>query len=215
MPVGRSDEAARVETLIVKTPLILASASRARAVLLRDAGIVAETRPADVDEAIIKQRSRRMGLSAADVARTLAMEKAITISRQAPTAMVIGADQMLECEGRWLDKATALEAVGDQLRFLRGKTHQLVSAVAVAHDKAILWTTLEQADLTMRSFSEGFLDRYLAGSAADAVGTVGGYRLEGAGSQLFSVINGDYFTILGLPLLPLLAYLREAGVIET
>ncbi len=195
--------------------IILASASESRAALLRDAGIVAEIHPAGVDESRTKDVGRREGWPIEAVARDLACEKATLVSRSAGAAWVIGADQMLECDGQWLDKAPTLEIARGQLLFLRGRTHRLVSAVAVVRRGIPEWTMVAEARLTMRIFSEDFLDHYLASCDSSTLGTVGGYRLEGRGCQLFSAIEGDYFTILGLPMLPLLAYLREAGALDT
>lgn len=198
----------------MSAPIILASASPSRARLLRDAGIAADVRPPHLDETQLKERGRREGWPVEAVARALACEKATLVSRDVGAAWVIGADQMLECDGRWLDKSLTLEAARAQLCFLRGRRHRLVSAVAVVRHGIPQWTAVVEANLTMRSFSDDFLDRYLATCGAATLGTVGGYRLEGNGCQLFSAIEGDYFSILGLPLLPLLAYLRDARAID-
>ena len=194
-------------------PLVLASGSQARAALLRAAGLVCEIVPAGVDEAEFKAAARAAGAGADEVASSLAELKALRRSRQSPDALVIAADQMLSCDGRWFDKPEGSAAARQQLLALRGRTHELHSAVCVGRGGSIAWRHRERARLTMRDFSDAFLDAYLA-AAGDAVAdSVGGYQLEGLGAQLFAAIEGDYFAILGLPLLPLLAFLRQHGVL--
>lgn len=193
--------------------LVLASASASRLAVLRQAGLTVVQDPAGVDEDMVKQSLRAEDADAAHVAGALADLKAQQVSRRHAGAFVVGADQMLECNGVWYDKPADADHARAHLMALRGKTHQLVTAVAVLRDGARLWSHVEQAHLAMRPFSDTFLDSYL-----DAVGdavcrSVGAYQLEGMGAQLFSRIDGDYFSILGLPLLPLLNFLRGHGIV--
>lgn len=196
-------------------PVILASASPSRAAVLRQAGLSAPAEPAQVDEAEVKAALRAEGASVQDVATALAELKAQKVSRRRPGAFVIGADQMLDCDGDWLDKPADLAQAAAHLRLLSAKTHRLVSAVCVVSDGTRLWHHVGMASLTMRPLSEAFIADYLAAVGADALTSVGAYRLEGPGAQLFARIEGDYFTVLGLPLLPLLDFMRNHGVIAT
>jgi septum formation protein len=196
-------------------PLVLASQSAARRALLAAAGIAAAVDPADIDEGAIKSAHRAQGKSADDCALALAEAKAAHVSPRHPAQLVIGADQILECGSEWLDKPTDLAAARGQLRFLRGRTHELVAAIAVVLDGALLWHHAERARLTMRAFSDAFLDDYVAAVGERLLATVGGYALEGLGAQLFERVEGDYFAILGLPLMPLLAFLRARGAVAT
>lgn len=191
--------------------LILASASAARRRLLHDAGIVFECRPAQVDEAALKTQARRAGRTADATALHLAVAKARAV--QEAGAVVIGADQMLSCGGDWFDKPADADQAAAQLRRLRGRTHQLHSAVVCLRDGVVLWRHVEQPALTMRAFSDAFLAWYLRIEAARLAGCVGGYRLEGPGVQLFADVRGEHSAVLGLPLLPLLAALRDLGVL--
>jgi septum formation protein len=194
-------------------PVILASASPIRAALLRRAGITVTVETAAVDEAEIKAAFAAERRDAAECAAALAEAKAARVARRQPGALVIGADQMLVCDGTWFDKPEDIAAARLQLTQLRGRRHELVSAVAVLRGGECLWRHVERPSLTMRPFSDAFLDTYLATAGDALTGSVGAYRLEEAGIQLFSRIDGDYFAILGLPLLPLLAFLREHGVV--
>jgi len=189
--------------------LILASASKGRADLLRQAGLRFAQRPADIDERAVEADAALDG--AADIALLLAMAKAEKVSRSAPEAVVIGADQVMECGGRLFQKPPTIEAARDQLEILKGKTHSLHAGVAVAQDGRTRWRHQARADLTMRDFSDAFLEEYCRAEGEAMLASVGAYRIEGPGIQLFSDIRGDYFTIIGLPLLPLLGYLRECG----
>jgi septum formation protein len=153
------------------------------------------------------------GASPRQVAEALAERKALAVSRGRPE-LVIGADQTLEFEGRLYDKAETMDDARARLQALRAKPHQLHSAVVVARDGAVVWRETESATLTMRGFSDDFLEDYLATEGDAALGSVGCYRLEGMGVQLFSRIEGDYFTILGLPLIGLLELLRRQGVLR-
>lgn len=195
--------------------LILASASPARLALLRGAGLVLDAIPAPIDEDAAKESLRAEGADPVTLASALAELKAAAVSTRHPGALVIGGDQVLEIEGRMFDKPANRAAARDQLLALRGRTHRLVSAAVLTRDGARLWHAAQSVRMTMRDFSTDFLDAYLD-AAGDAVcGSVGAYRLEGIGAQLFERIEGDYFTVLGLPLLPLLEALRAQGVTRT
>lgn len=194
-------------------PLILASASRSRAELLRGAGLDFDVQPARLDEYELKAAMRADGADASDVAEALAELKTRQIARARPGALVIGADQMLECAGTWFDKPADLTQAAAHLRCLRGRAHELVTSVCVVRDDRPLWHHTARARLTMRPFSDDFITSYLDRVGPRVCDSVGAYQLEGFGAQLFSRIEGDYFTILGLPLLPLLAFLREHGAI--
>lgn len=195
--------------------LVLASSSAVRAQLLEAAGVDASVDPAMVDEARIRAESRAMGRDAGDCALLLAEAKAREVAARHPGALVLGADQMLECEGRWFDKPTDLNDARAQLQALNGRRHRLIAAAAVMRDGVVLWRTVERPLLTMRRFSEAFLDRYLAAMGKRVLITVGGYELEGLGAQLMAGVEGDYFAILGLPLLSLLAFLRDEGALAS
>jgi septum formation protein len=193
--------------------LILASASAARRRLLADAGIVAETDPADIDESAIKAECRRAGGSSADCAARLAEAKARAVAARRPGELVLGADQLLDCAGEWYDKPRDREEARDQLRRLRGRSHELVTAAAIVLGDERLWHAVERPRVTIRAFSDTFLERYLDAMGERVLKTVGGYELEGLGAQLMEKVEGDYFAILGLPLLPLLHFLRGAGAL--
>lgn len=193
--------------------LVLASQSRTRLALLRRAGMACRTERAGIDEDEIKRALRREGASAAEAAETLAELKAVKVSHRYPGALVIGADQILECAGEWFDKPADLDQARAQLSALRGRPHELATAVVVARAGARLWHHLARPRLHMRAFSDAFLDFYLAQVGRAVCESVGAYQLEGLGAQLFSQIEGDYFAILGLPLLPLLDFLRHHGVV--
>lgn len=194
--------------------LVLASKSAARAALLRSAGVVFRTDAAEIDEHAIRDHVQAAGGDAAAAATALADEKAIRVSRRHPGALVIGADQILDCGGVWYDKPADARGARDDLLALRGRAHRQVAAVCVARDGEALWRHVEAASLTMRDFSERFLDDHLAAAGDAVLASAGAYRLEALGAQLFSAIEGDYFTILGLPLLPLLGFLRRQGAIS-
>ena len=194
------------------TPVILASKSAARAQVLSAAGVVFESVGAGVDETAAKEGLLANGATPRDVAEELAGQKAVAAS-QGRAGLVIGADQTLDLDGRLFDKAETLEEARERLAMLRGRTHQLHSAVAVAQGGKVIWREAPAATLTMRDFSDSFLDTYLTRHGDALLGSVGCYRLEDDGVQLFEAIDGDYFTILGLPLMGLLGVLREHGAL--
>jgi septum formation protein len=195
--------------------LILASASTARARLLREAGVAVTIDPADLDEGAVKSARRRAGSGAPDCAMALAVAKAQAVARRHPDALVIGADQMLACDDDWFDKPADLGAAWRQLAALRGRTHSLPTAVCVCRHEAVLWRAESEPRLTMRDFGDAFLDAYLAAEGEAVLSSVGAYRLEGRGAQLFAAIEGDHFAIQGLPLIELLGFLRSVGAIPT
>lgn len=195
-------------------PLVLASKSRVRQAVLDGAGIPIEVRPADLDERTIEaneNNGRRADASA--VALLLAKKKAVAVAGEMPGRVVLGADQTLAYEGGRLSKPKDRGAAAEQLRMLRGKTHSLHSAIAIVRDGEELFSHVQVAILTMRDFSERFLQAYLDAVGDDAMRSVGAYQLEGLGSHLFAEVEGDYFTVLGLPLLPLLDFLRRSGLL--
>lgn len=194
--------------------LVLASASLSRAAMLREAGLEFEIRPARVDEDEIKRSLQAEGASPRQAAEALAELKAHRASGGDGDSFIIAADQMLACDGLWYDKPADLAQARAQLLSLRGKTHELTSAVVLARGGSVIWRHIDSAKMTMRDFSDGFLDAYLAQAGDTVLGSVGCYRLEGLGVQLFSRIQGDFFTILGMPLLPLLDVLRENKVLR-
>jgi septum formation protein len=193
--------------------LVLASASASRARLLARAGIPVLLDPAAMDEGEIKASFRAAGADASLCATALAEAKALRVAQRHEGALVIGADQMLECNGIWFDKPHDRAHARIHLQALRGRQHELVCAVCVVRDGTVLWHTVDRPRLTMRNFSDAFLDEYLAAMADDVLDSVGAYQLEGLGAQLFARIEGDYFSILGLPLLPLLDFLRGQGLL--
>ena len=192
--------------------VVLASASRSRLELLRRAGLHLRAEPARVDESEVKASLRAEQADAAAAAETLAEFKANKVSLRAPGALVIGADQILDCEGRWFDKPPDRAAAVAHLRALGGKTHALATAVCVVRDGVRIWHHREAPRLTMRPLDGVYIESYLDAAGPAVLETVGAYRLEDLGAQLFTKVSGDYFTILGLPLLPLLGFLREHGV---
>ena len=194
-------------------PVILASASAARANLLRAAGVEFVIMPAPIDETRLKNEARRAGDSAISCAVALAIAKACCISRRHPEALVIGADQILALGSEWFDKPATLAAARLQLLALCGRRHVLATAVCVARGGQPAWRATSAPEMTMRHFSEAFLDAYIAAEGEALLGSVGAYRLEGKGVQLFSGITGDHFAVLGMPLIELLDFLREQGAV--
>jgi septum formation protein len=192
-------------------PLMLASKSASRRAVLESAGIPIDIEPADVDEREIEARA---GFDdPGQVAALLAREKAKAVSAKHPGRMVLGADQTLALGKRRFSKAPNRVVAREQVAALRGNTHTLHSALAVMRGGAVLFETVDAAHLTMRKFSDAFLDSYLDAVGDKALSSVGGYQLEGMGIQLFERVEGDHFTVLGLPLLPLLGWLRQAGLL--
>lgn len=195
--------------------LILASASTIRRDILVNAGIEVAVDPAHVDEHEIKRSMAADGAGADDVALTLSRLKAQRISARHAGALVIGADQILDLQGQWFDKPVDMDHARSHLLVLRGRTHKLMTAASIFRDGEQIWHHVETPELTMRDFSDAFLDDYLNRVGRSVLSSVGAYRLEGVGAQLFSRIDGHYFTILGLPLLALLDFLRGHGVVQT
>lgn len=194
-------------------PLILASRSEGRARALAQAGIPFETRPADVDERAIEAALGAAGPD--EIAATLAREKALAVSRASSARLVVGADQVASCEGRVFGKPADSKAAAELLRFLSGRRHRLHSGVALARDGAIIFETVAHADLTMRSLGDAFLDAYLVAAGDIVTTSAGAYQIEGLGAQLFETVEGDHWTIMGLPLPPLLEALRREGALLT
>jgi septum formation protein len=195
------------------TAVVLASRSAARAALLAGAGVPFETADAGVDEAALKTALLADGSGPRDIADALAEAKAVKVSARRPGVLVIGADQTMDFEGVLFDKPETMQVARDRLRALRDKTHKLHSAVVVARDGEPIWRVVETASLTMRPFSDAYLDGYLSRVGPVLLSSVGAYQLEGEGAQLFSAVRGDYFTILGLPLFGLLDLLRRHEVL--
>ena len=185
--------------LLERERLVLASRSAARRQMLTDAGVVFGLEDAGAD----------------DLAVELASAKALAVSRRDPDAWVLGADQTLAFDGGLVSKAASLAEARIRLQAMRGKTHELHSGAALAYKGTVVWAGVETARMRMRDFSDAFLDQYLATEGEGLLACVGSYRLEGMGAQLFERVDGDYFTVLGLPLWRVLAELRRAGVIAT
>jgi len=190
-------------------PLVLASKSAIRGEILRAAGLAIEVCPADIDERTIEQGSAAR--DPGEIAALLAREKAHAVAARLPGRAVLGADQTLALGERRFSKPTDRAAAREQLKLLRGQTHQLHTAIALVRDGVILFEHRKAARLTMRAFSDRFLEHYLDAAGAAVTASVGGYQLEKTGIQLFERLDGDHFVILGLPLLPLLLHLRQAG----
>lgn len=182
--------------------------------MLKNAGVAHARDPATIDERAIRDELLKSGATAETAALALARAKAAETATRHPGALVIGADQILECGARWFEKANGADDARRTLRALQGRAHRLVSAVSVQRDAARAWEHVETADLTMRRLGDDEIERYLAEAGPEALESVGVYRLEGIGARLFTRVEGDFFTILGLPLLPLLAFLREAGALD-
>jgi septum formation protein len=197
-------------------PVVLASASETRANMLASAGIDVMTQPAAVDESEIKTSFKAAGGSPGEAAVALAELKAARVAETLPhETIVLGADQILTCDQDWFDKPTDGAVARKQLERLSGRRHELHTAVVGFRRQARVWHHLDLTRLWMRSLSSTFLDVYLMAVGGDALQSVGGYHMERLGSQLFSRIEGDHFSILGLPLLSVLAFLRDQGVVQT
>ena len=209
----REDLAVAVAPPGAAAGVVLASASAARARVLRAAGVAFAVEPAAIDEATLTASMIAEGADGATVAAALAELKARRVSKHHAGALVVGADQVLTCEGRLFAKPETLAQAGADLRALRGRSHELLSAVCVVCDDKSLWRHLSRARLEMRPFSDALLEHHLEAAGVGALASVGAYQIEGVGTQLFSRIEGDYFAILGLPLLPLLDFLRGHGIV--
>jgi septum formation protein len=191
--------------------LILASGSASRRAMLEAAGMTFEIDPPHTDEEAAKASLRTEGLKPREQADALAELKALSVSRRRG-GFVIGGDQMLAIEGQTLDKPKDRAEARAHLKQLSGKTHELISAVVVARDAAVIWRHIETPRLKMRTLSDPFIENYLDRAGDEVLASVGAYQLEGLGAQLFERVEGDYFAVLGLPLLPLLSFLREHGM---
>ncbi len=194
--------------------IVLASASVHRADLMSRAGIKFEVRPAEIDERAAEAPFANTGSIPADVARVLAEIKAVDVSGKEPGALVIGCDQILSLDDQILHKAKTMEEARRRLLTLSGKTHQLSSAVVIARDGAVIWDHVGIALMNMRKLSPQFIGRYLSAAGPSVLGSVGVYQVEGLGIQLFDSIDGDFFTIVGLPLLALVKQLRQQGLVD-
>ncbi|WP_296105790.1 Maf-like protein [uncultured Agrobacterium sp.] len=194
--------------------LILASSSASRQMLMRNAGLTFSSIPAQIDERAIDTKLEQDGAAPEVIALELAKAKAIAVSLLHPEAFVIGSDQTMSLGDRIYHKAKDMAQAHANVLSLSGKTHRLNCGVALAKNGAVIWDTVSIAKMTVRELSADYVSRYLERSGSQVLSSVGAYQLEGEGIQLFSSIEGDYFTILGLPLLPLLAQLRELRVID-
>lgn len=195
--------------------LILASASATRARLLREAGVTFGVRPPDIDETEMKALLHRKDTPVQDMAAGLAAQKALRVSTATPESLVLGCDQTLIFDGRLIAKSRDGAEARTLLMDLCGREHTLMTAAVLARAGEPVWQHQQTATLRMRDFSAGFLDAYLRAEGAAVLASVGCYRLEGRGAQLFERIDGDYFAVLGLPLLPLLTALRALRVLQT
>ena len=193
--------------------LKLASASAARREMLANAGLVLGWEDSGVDEGALKALLGREGAGAADVALALAVAKARAVAARSPGMLVIGADQLLVCEGIWYDKPASLDEAEAQLLALAGRTQQLVTAAVVVQDQTVRWQVVSTPEITLRAFDAAFARRYLAACGDRVLGSVGACQIEHFGAQLIAAVDGDFFSILGLPLLPLLDFLRQEGVV--
>ncbi|MEW9617312.1 Maf-like protein [Shinella sp. S4-D37] len=196
------------------TPLILASQSPFRRMLMEDAGLAFETEAAAIDERAVEAALAVHDPTPEAIAAALAVEKALDVARRRPGALVIGSDQTLSLDGRVFHKPADMAEARTHLQAMSGRTHSLNCGIALVRDGETVWRHVSVAHLTMRPLSHAFLDRHLARVGTRVLASVGAYQLEGEGVQLFERIDGDYFTILGLPLLPLLAKLRDLGAID-
>lgn len=197
-------------------PVVLASASMTRRRLLEGAGVPHIVEPSRVDEDGIKLSLRAEGATGVEIAEVLAEAKAVYVSRKHPESMVLGADQVLECDGGTYDKPVDRADAMAQLQALRGRRHELISSAVIVRGGTRIWQAVDRATLEIRAdATDGFLDSYLDAAGDDVFNGPGGYRIESLGAQLFSRIDGSHFTILGLPMMPLLDYLRANGVLNT
>jgi septum formation protein len=197
----------------MSAPLILASSSRSRRIMLESAGVAFTVTVPLIDEAVLKSVLVDSGSDVFRIAEELAQAKALSVSRHHPGALVLGSDQVLVCDGRVFSKADTEATARETLSALCGREHQLITAAIIARGEAALWRHTEPAVLKMREFSTAFLNEYLLAEIPEILGSVGCYQIEGRGAQLFSEIAGDQFCIRGLPLIPVLSALRDFGVI--
>jgi len=195
--------------------LVLASGSASRKALLTAAGVVFTADPADLDEAALMTELAAQGVDAAGVAGALAQHKALAVSRRHPTRTVLGGDSVIAFGGEFLSKCAGMQDARLLLQRLSGQTHLLVSAAALARDGALLWTHVSPCQMTMRTLSPQFLEDYLVQEGPAILSSVGCYHFEGRGAQLFDKVEGDYFSVLGLPLLAVLAQLRKEGLLAS
>lgn len=196
------------------TDIILASKSKHRQELLKNAGVSFSTQSADIDEREVEIPLIKAGLGGEDVAEVLAIAKATEVSKSNVDAYVIGCDQTLSLEGELLHKVKDMEEAQRRLLLLSGKKHQLNSAVTLIRNGEVLWSHVEIATITIRKLDPGFIGRHLSDAGEKVLSSVGAYQIEGLGVQLFEKIEGDYFSIIGLPVLPLLAQLRKLELVE-
>lgn len=194
--------------------IILASASQYRITLLKNAGIEFASYPADIDERAVEKPLLESGMNAEDIAQILAQSKADDISTKNPGAWIIGCDQTLSLDGQILHKPKSMEDARRRLLALSGKTHQLNSAISLIHDNENMWSHMAISNITFRKLDPGFIGRHLASVGNIALSSVGAYQIEGLGVQLMEKIDGDFFSIMGLPLIPLLAALRSHNLID-
>jgi len=202
--------------VVTDTPmprLILASRSQARRAMLTGAGVAHIAQDSGLDEDVVK--AAHPELDPASLALELARAKALAVSTDDPDAWVLGSDQTLAFGGGLMSKAADLTIAHQRLRAMAGRVHHLHSAAALAHAGSVVWSGVDTARMTMRAFSDDFLDAYLEVEGTHILACVGSYRLEGMGAQLFASVEGDYFTVLGMPLWPVLEALRQQGVIGT
>ena len=203
---------------MIKAPLptlVLASASASRRAMLKNAGIDCRAEAADIDEAAVKTTLQNQGAAPEEISERLAQDKALVLSKKYPGAIILGADQLLVCAGRIFDKPRDRAEAENHLRFFRGKSHMLYTSYALVREGKVLISETERPALTMRDFSDEFLANYIEKSGDKILKSVGCYLLEDLGPQLFSEINGDYFSILGLPLLGVMENLRKLNILKS
>ncbi len=193
--------------------VVLASRSAARQKMLEEAGVTFECTAADIDEAAVTKTLLEQDTPVDQIALSLAQEKALHVAKENPGALVVGADQTLDIDGEMLTKASSEEDAIDKLWHLRGRTHRLISAVCVVHGDDILWQESDAALLTMHNFDEAFLNLYAAAAGEALTRSVGAYEIEGEGRKLFSAVEGDMDTIMGMPLAGLVAFLKQEGAL--
>ncbi len=200
--------------MIKNHKLILASASKIRLKLLTNAGINVICKPANIDENLIKEKLLTNNITSIKLAEKLSIAKAEYVSNLYPESYIIGCDQTLEYNGQNFDKPSDLNDLRNHLKLFSGQSHFLNAAVSIVQNGKILWQASDSAEMTMWKFNDNFIENYIKIAGDNICSSVGGYKLEEVGAQLFSTIKGDYFTILGLPLLPLLTFLRENKLIK-